>query len=538
MTTKQVTFDYPDKVSVFSVSEVAREWRRLIVESYSYWLFKKSNLREKDLSERLSKLIDYCSENIFDGDREIADRYIKYYTKAERQPPPPLGVIGYPGQAKTSLFRAQVRHFCEKMGLDLLHNPGDESLAIKDGDWNKNAYVVFTPNLTGYADAKIINGIFSLDARGEGKSTTLPQLRIMNHLPGFLFFDDLRNSLEHVQAALHNLFDEQRQVGQDMRLDHVGVGFTGNFGERDRSAAREGSVPFFGRVRIIVQEFLLDDFIDYIMTHSNFEGRDIYAAFINRFKEIKPEMFNETLDAGDDVIARHGTPRLWTIGFNNIDFYISELLLQASRDQEYDQNLVKNVRKGLESAVGSHNAEEFCSYLKGFLRSLHDLSFVVTSMNTGIRLKQFFTNAQKVADSFKENNLDDVASTMVYRIGYMIDKETNLSIVANAMSFALLISMAAHGRLNHTIINRFARYFMDNRIKDDPQRTREWMTEMKRALDEIESYYKESESNNSKGSYPWFNKSVIESFVKDFIDTLKRGGVSEGILEGHKGALL
>lgn len=538
MATKAVTFDYPDKVKVFSVSEVAREWQRLIVESYSYWLFKKSGLREKDLAEKVSKLIEYCGEHIFEGNREMADRYIKYYTKAERQPPAPLGVIGYPGQAKTSLFRAQVRHFCEKMGLDLLHNPNDESLAIKDGEWNKNAYVVFTPNLTGYADAKIINGIFSLDASGEGKSTTLPQVRIMNHLPGFLFFDDLRNSLEHVQAALHNLFDEQRQVGQNIRLDHVGLGFTGNFGDRDRSAAREGSAPFFGRVRIIVQEFVLDDFINYIMNHSNFEGRDIYAAFINRVKESKPQIFNEKLDAGDDVIARHGTPRLWTIGFNNIDFYASELLLQASRDQDYDQNLVKEVRKGLESTVGIQNAEDFCVYLKAFLRSLHDLSFVVASDNPNTRLKHFFLHAQKAADSFRENNLDDNASTMVFRIGYMIDKETNLSVVANAMSFALLISMAVDGRLNHVIINRFAKYFMDNRIKDDPQRSKEWMREMKRALDEIESHYDESQSGKSSGSYPWFNKSIIESFVNDFIETLRRGGVNEGILEGHKGAEL
>ena len=212
----------------------------------------------------------------------------------------PLGILGPPGQGKTSVFSSAIKRIGKAMENRVLINPGEYVKVDKDD-------IVFrTIIMAGEVSNTVVSGVPQISpAVGVEKDVTRfapPEYlaKLEDNRFSVIVVDDLLNAHSHIQNAMMDLIETRH-----FRSTYIGetayTAFTGNLGAIDGTNVNKQSSALTNRARSMVTGDTPGDFCE--RAHRTYvEGRDdnFGTGFIIEFLvdnvERNPLLFYEGVD--------------------------------------------------------------------------------------------------------------------------------------------------------------------------------------------------------------------------------------------------
>jgi hypothetical protein len=465
----------PGGIAVWTADQVTDRWRILNAKTYAKWVRTFPHFTDEERSSSLRKVADFLKQ------KTSYERlsYNEILTILQNEPldkhEPPFFVIGHPGQGKTMTAMAAVDDFVNFMGLRPVRNPTDESCIRDPNDLSsidKKVYVIWCPNLTSHADSKAATGMMTIDEKGNPRLTPVPAVRAMSIAPGVIIFDDLRNSFDHVLAALHSALDDQRTFGE-VQLRHILIGGTSNFGDEDRTAANEGNSAFFNRISLVALEFSATEFANYLSSPAaGLLCGEVYSMFVRRLKaDQATDLLNQKISPSDDVTTRIGNSRTWTGAFRTIDGMLYVLM---RRDSDLTEPDLHEIKRLLRMNLNEDCASRFTSFvreLQADLRSatmfLSEASYPMAGMN----------KIREIADTKKSVRSTD-ASLFIFKIVNSLNYNLTEKTFGAAVALAILAQVIFKANHQNLLFARFHQVLKSMGITEDMDKLGGWIREV------------------------------------------------------------
>lgn len=272
-------------------------------------------------------------------------------------------LLGFPGQGKTSLYKAAAKECARLMGMRLRKNPSFEEMQKEP--LSENDMLLVSRELSGEVHAGSLIGPPSIEEFKDSKgnvtkfSSSKPPLRLaaLSHAgASVLLLDDALNAAPHILNVCLSLTDEKRYESLDIG-ENTYVGMTGNLGALDGTHTSKMSSALRTRVKLFQIEDTVENWIE--RTQAEYTG-EVADGGISAFLAENKDLFHVPSPRGH---SSYPTSRTWS----NLAPDAEEVAHQIANGVKDPQRSLDRLHQAAQGVVGLEAAKR----LKGFMYSLH-----------------------------------------------------------------------------------------------------------------------------------------------------------------------
>lgn len=330
--------------------------------------------------------------------------------------PIPLGVVGKPGEGKSSSMREATKIVAGLLDMNISSKPpvGDVS----------NTLFCYSVAMSGEMTKTPLKGILMPQISPDGE-TIMKKIKpdwerwVQEYPLSFIYLDDFMNTNPEIRTAGYDILLPEN----DYDGVQAYVCFTGNTG-KDGAAAKKPSTAEFSRCRIIYQS---DSAVEFVSRLQSKYRDEVGCCYLDSFISSHPEERNNHLDMAMKHNINFACSRTWDYFAEQARPIMHQFLYRQKADQDTPFPL-QELRMLAEDLVGFESAAKYVGFVNEFRKNIQPLVDSIFAKgnvsdvrneidnrygdgiaSSSIAFKYSFSVAvaQKASDDFIKANIED-----------------------------------------------------------------------------------------------------------------------------------